>query len=283
MERVTLSTGPLDRSYLLARPAATARTRPPVVVFLHGTGGTAEWADEETGWPAFAERHGFVLAVPEGWPPFPDQPPKFLTNPQRWNDGSTRPGHPLHSDADDVGFLEAVIADTVERCDADPMRVFLTGFSNGAGMTFRFAAERAALLAGVAPVAGHCWVDHPKPSKPLPTLYLIGDADPLIPVRGGSVRSPWGGRLSKRPPLVQTLEKWASAIGCETISRLDRERDGVREEVFPGPVEYRCVTVEGLGHHWPGGAGKLNPRLAGPPSDRVNASEVIWEFFRTIG
>jgi polyhydroxybutyrate depolymerase len=37
-----------------------------------------------------------------------------------------------------------------------------------------------------------------------------------------------------------------------------------------------------LGHHWPGGRAQLNPRTAGPPSDAVNATEMIWEFFRKI-
>ena len=42
------------------------------------------------------------------------------------------------------------------------------------------------------------------------------------------------------------------------------------------------MTVDGLGHHWPGGKGRLNPRIAGPPSDRVNGTELVWEFFKEI-
>jgi polyhydroxybutyrate depolymerase len=40
------------------------------------------------------------------------------------------------------------------------------------------------------------------------------------------------------------------------------------------------MTIEGLGHHWPGGRGEFNERIAGPPSNRVNATELIWEFFQ---
>jgi polyhydroxybutyrate depolymerase len=61
------------------------------------------------------------------------------------------------------------------------------------------------------------------------------------------------------------------------------EREGtVRVERFPGPVPFETVIVEGLGHHWPGGGAQLNPRLAGPPSAAVNATEMIWEFFRAL-
>ena len=51
-------------------------------------------------------------------------------------------------------------------------------------------------------------------------------------------------------------------------------------ERYPGPVAFDAVTVDGLGHHWPGGRALLNPRTAGPPSDVVNATEMIWTFFK---
>src|SRR5207244_2145167 len=119
LEAVTLSAGGLDRRYLLARPR-DGIAAPPAVAFLHGTGGTAAWADTEAGWSAFAARQGFVLALPEGVPVDPGKPPKFLTNPPRWNDGSTKPGDRLHTEADDVGFLTAVIEDVLRRTGADP-------------------------------------------------------------------------------------------------------------------------------------------------------------------
>ena len=33
-------------------------------MFLHGTGGTADWADADTTWTEAAGRDGFVLALP---------------------------------------------------------------------------------------------------------------------------------------------------------------------------------------------------------------------------
>ena len=270
--------GPLDRRYLLTVPPGGGAGR-PVVVFLHGTGGTAEWADAETGWSAAAAEQEFVLAVPEALPPDVRKPPKFLTNPPRWNDGSTRDGDTLHTNADDVGFLRAVVVDVLARTGGDRRRVYLSGFSNGAGMAFRFAAEAAEVVAAVAPVAGHCWTPA-TPARPVPTLYVVGTADPLIPLRGGPVRQPWGGKLATRPAVRATLEVWAGKIGCGADSVVASEAGGVREEVFPGGVEFRAVFVAGLGHHWPGGQGRLDRRFGGEPAGPLDANGVIGEFFR---
>ncbi|MBX9580742.1 MAG: hypothetical protein K2X87_10580 [Gemmataceae bacterium] len=295
MDRITLATADGPREYRLFVPSRGAGgvsplvPNPPLVVFLHGTGGTAEWADDETGWSALAGREGFALALPEGLPPDPARPPKFLTNPRRWNDGRRAEGEDgasvnlPPSRADDVGFLRAVIDDAISRSQADPGRVYLSGFSNGAGMAFRAAAGLADRLAAVAPVAGYHRVpEGERPSRPVPTLYAIGSVDPLVLPRGGEVRNPWEHRLVRRPPVVEGLDRWAGLIGCRTPPELVADADGLREEAYPGPVPFRVVTVAGLGHHWPGGRGRLNHRLAGPPSDRWDATARVWEWFKTL-
>jgi polyhydroxybutyrate depolymerase len=220
---------------------------------LHGTGGNAQFAAEETGLAEFGHAHNFITIFPDGLAIDPTQAPRFLTNPQRWNDGATKPGDLLHTANDDVQFLADVIDDAVKHHGADSSRVFVTGFSNGAGMTFRFAAERSEMIRAIAPVAGYCWA---KPAKPIPTLYMIGDADPLVPWHGGEVHVPWGNRKVVRPRVPDNLRKWKEAC-----------------------PDFREVIVPGLGHHWPGGAGRLNPRIGGPPGGEVSANEVVWGFF----
>ncbi len=280
---VTLTAGGLDRRYLLVPAPADAVGPVPLVVFLHGAGGTAAWADDETGWSRHAAHTGFALALPEGLPPDPGRPPKFLTNPQRWNDGSPGPtGEP--ATADDVAFLAAVVADARTRTAVDPRRVYVTGFSNGAGMAFRAAAELADRVAAVAPVAGYCWVGEPKPTRPVPTLYIVGSADPLIPLRGGEVRSPWRHRLVRRPAVADTLERWAAAVGADVVPRAAGGGGGVRADEYParpGGAAVRAVVVDGLGHHWAGGKGQLVEAIGGKPSDRLDATSEVWDFFKT--
>jgi len=250
--RVSLPHGGILRSYLLHVPPVPGPW--PLVMMLHGAGGSAEFAAEETGWSRLADSAGFAVVYPEGVPVKPHKAPKFLTNPQEWNDG---PGHGRH---DDVGFLLAVLVDLADRID--PKRVYLTGFSNGAGMTFRFAAEHVNRVAAIAPVAGHCWAPDPKPSRPIPTYYLIGDCDPLVPLSGGPARTPWG-KVEGRPAVADTLYRWAAAIGSP-----------------PGSDQFPVRVIPGHGHHWPGGKALLGERLGGPAATDVDATAEIWEFVR---
>ncbi|HVK07586.1 MAG TPA: alpha/beta fold hydrolase [Gemmataceae bacterium] len=243
--------GDFERSYLLHRPNVDGPT--PLVIMLHGAGGNSLFAVEETGWSDLADRHGFTVVYPEGIAVRPEKKAKFLTNPQEWNDGSGRGRH------DDVGFLLAVL-DRLATI-ADPARVYLTGFSNGAGMAFRLAAEHADRFAALAPVAGHCWIESPRPSRPVPTFYLSGDRDKLVPLAGGPTPTPWG-TVEVRPAVNDTLVRWGAAIGAA-----------------PGSALFPVRMIPGHGHHWPGGKAMLGEKLGGPAATAVDASREIWEFF----
>jgi polyhydroxybutyrate depolymerase len=266
---LTLPVGSHDRRYLLHVPPGGVAPR-PVLLMLHGAGATSSWTRDETGWNTTADREHFVVAYPDGVVPDPARPPDFLANPQVWNAGAG---------PDDVAFLAALLDDLPRRTSIDPRRVYVTGFSNGAAMTFRLAAELSDRIAAVAPVAGYC-PTVPPPVRPVPTMYMVGAADPLVPLDGGAVTSPWGGRVESRPPVWEVLRRWAELLGLPPEPMAVAERDGVTVVEYGPGVEFVALMIAGLGHHWPGGRGRFNRRIAGPPSDRVRANEVIWEFFR---
>lgn len=282
VESRTLSVGGRERRYLLYRPPVPASPA-PVVLMLHGAGATAELALGNTGWAAQADAAGFLAVFPEGTPRDPSRPPAFLQNPQTWNDGSGR-GHVARDGVDDVAFLAAILDELVSRDGADADHLHLTGFSNGASLAFRAAAELGDRVASLAPVAGHLWLERPAPSRPVSLLALFGGADPLNPVEGGEIRTPWGS-TEYHPPVAGSAERWAAAIGCagpataETVS----DSDGVRTFRWAScgdGTEVVLRIVDELGHVWPGGRRLLPERVIGRPSDRLRGAEVIWEFFR---
>ena len=183
------------------------------------------------------------------------------------------------------GFIDALLDELPRRFPVDPTRIYVTGFSNGAGMAFRLGAELSERFAALAPVAGHCWVAQPRPVVPLPTLYLVGAQDPLIPLEGGEVLSPWSNLPTYKPPVRETLEKWANALGCAVQEVTRSEQNGVQRLHYESAtgVELTAYLIAGLGHHWPGGGGQLSRRLAGTPSARVQANDLIADFFHLSG
>ena len=71
-------------------------------------------------------------------------------------------------------------------------------------------------------------------------------------------------------------------LGCGPEVQTARSKDVLEitydECTKGGEVEYYRVT--GLGHIWPGGKNRLPEKLVGKPSDALNATDVIWEFFK---
>jgi len=83
--------GDLERRCLVHLPPEYDKTKlVPLVIMLHGMGGTGANAMRETGWSAKAGLEGFIVVYPEATRPNADKPPSLRSNAQSWNDGSGR-------------------------------------------------------------------------------------------------------------------------------------------------------------------------------------------------
>lgn len=279
---LTIDSAEGDRRALVRTPAREPGKGPAAaVILLHGAGGTAELAMQNTQWGALADREGLLLAYPEGTRRNPGAPPRFLQNPQAWNDGSGR-GHTARTGVDDVGFLGRLIEALIGEHGADPARIYLAGFSNGASMAFRAGVGLAERVAAIGPVAGHCWVDPGTLPVPVPAMLIYGALDPLNPPDGGEVTTPWG-TSEYHPPVLRSFDRWRAANGCLGDPGQAEPAEMVREfsaAGCPAGGEVRFLLVGDLGHHWPGGPRLLPPWVAGPASRRVDGATVLWEFFR---
>ena len=184
--------------------------------------------------------------------------------------------------ATDIDFVREMINDLGVRFKVDKRRIYATGFSNGASMTFRVGRELSRSLAAIAPVAGSDWSKQATIERPIPVLYITGTADPLNPFKGGEIRI--GSRkFGKKPPVRELIRKWVRLLGCPSESRVVYDKDGVRGIAYgPGKKgsEVILYTIDGMGHTWPGGKNLLPESLVGKSSDSINATDVIWKFFQ---
>jgi polyhydroxybutyrate depolymerase len=250
----------------------------PIVFFFHGAGGTALQASKTYGWTEKAEKEHFFAVFPEGLPVRPDGIGSFLLNPHIWRD--ERSGLQA-SGVDDVHFFEELYRQIDALLPVDEHRVYVTGFSNGAGMTFTLGAHFPDKIAAIAPVSSQSFVHVDALARPLPVYYLTGTADPLIPYQGGTVKLPWGNTRSM-PPVQDSVDAWVRLDGCPAQPQLVSDEKGVRVQRYgPGhdQAEIFFTTIEGNGHHWPGTIEPLPPAISGPSLDPFNATNAIWDFF----
>ena len=282
---MSLKVDGLQRSFIVYLPSAyDGKTALPLVMMLHGGGGNAKATSWETGWTDKADQAGFIAVFPNAAARNPNRRSSFAFNPQLWNDGSDR-FYPDQKAVDDVHFLETLLDLLSESFATDPRRVYITGFSNGASMSFLAAAKLPHRIAAIAPVAGACWIDPGTLKPPVPMLYITGTEDPLNLIEGGSPRLANGNsdavRSKPKPPVSESILKWVKALGVSDTPASSKSENGIKIERYGGgETQVTYLTVDGLGHTWAGGRSILPESMVGATSDKINATDVIWDFFR---
>lgn len=264
---VILPDGRYYRIDLPARPAGA-----PLILALHGGGGDPDQFARASGLARAATRAGFAVAFPAG---SGRRSGRLLT----WNGGYCC-GYAARQGIDDMAFLRQVMADAGRRFGVDGSRVFLTGMSNGSIMAETFAARNPALVRAVAGVAGTMDTARNRVRGPVPALIIHGTADPMVPYAGGQGdRSLTRTDFASVDSVVTAFRAPWGALG-EVSRRIDRHDDGtavvITDFAKGSRVVVRLVTVEGGGHHWPGGR-KL--RLSDGKTQEIDANAEILRFF----
>jgi polyhydroxybutyrate depolymerase len=260
----------LQRRYFVRALRLPEKTKHPVILVLHGAGGTpdnAKWLSIEK----YSLPRGFVVAYPEG------------IN-KTWNDGRPIEGRT----ASDVAFLSAVIDEVVVKYGGDPKRINVTGISNGGFMSFTLACQVSEKIAAIATVAASMGVgvmEKCHPAKPVSVMMINGTADPLVTWNGGKVLRRLG---SESEPVSKVVGFWRKQV-CgrdvrvkhESLPDLDKRDDSTveLERVQCASGEVANYTVTGGGHTWPGGIQYLPKLLVGSVNRDLNASEEIVNFF----
>lgn len=241
--RIWLQVGDLLREYLLHVPEGyDSRGPAPLLLMFHGSGGTLDGMANISGWISQSEEKKYLVVLANG---FPNQDGMRV-----WNDGRSRGD----KQADDVAFVRAMITDVASRLKVNRKRIFVAGFSNGAGLSYRLAVEMGDVIAAIAPVAGRLSVPVQALARPVPAISIVGTKD--------------GGYDSD----VRAVEGWAGLVGCAPAG--DTTRNGrftsISFKDCPGDTDVISYTLQDWEHYWPGGKN---------PGVEMWAEKTIWKFF----
>lgn len=244
-QNTTMQVGLAERSYLTVAPKDIGSDeRLPAVIVLHGLGANHRMMSNAADWRGAVEEKRFLAVFPQGVA-------------DSWNMGPCCPPANLLG-VDDVGFLDRVAREVLDRDDVDPDRLFLTGFSNGGVMTYALACARPDLFAAIAPMAGSNLTGCAPPS-PIPLLHQHSDPDFIVPYDG----QPAIGQLVSSadfPPVPDSVGAWAVANGCaaEPTSTSDDDVERIDWTGCPDDGEVHLVRIPGPGHVWPN-KGRYDP------------------------
>jgi polyhydroxybutyrate depolymerase len=247
--RLALRVGGQRRTFLLHTPPNWRRSpRLPLVVVLHmmRSTGNGKAMRDLTGLDAIADRERFLVAYPDG------------------RDGAWYEFVCCEPDSRvDVEFIAALVDHLEQRWRADPDRIYATGASNGAAMSYRLAAALPNVFAAIAPVSGGLADQDPSglPKTPVSLVAFHGEHDSILDKMRDSVAA------------------WRKHVGCPPLRN---QPYGTSGTVTRGTARCRNGTdvvvyeLAEMDHAWPGA--KVDDLMADPDTP-ISASELLWQFF----
>jgi polyhydroxybutyrate depolymerase len=271
-DRRTLQVSGRLRSYVVRAPERLS-SPVPLVIVLHGGGGNAANAENMTGFTEKARKENFIVVYPEG-------NGRLRRTLLTWNAGHCC-GYAMTENVNDVRFIDELIDRLIERYPIDERRIYVTGMSNGGMMTHRVGIELSHRIAAIAPVVGTVFGDERRPAQPVAALMINGMLDKNVPYAGGEPggrgTDAWDGTHAK--PASDQGSFWAKANGCTDASTKEDIATQIRWRYeCPDGRAVELIALKDNGHAWPGG--EPGSRRGDKPSESLEATDVIWEFFK---
>lgn len=233
-----------EREYLISNPSKITKDS-RIIIGLHG------YTDSARRFAYYSGLHNVVKSSDIVIYPQAVTPKDGQKN--GWNGGFCC-GSGWKQNIDDVKFLQALIEEVSSSHNLKNHTAYITGFSNGAIMSMKFAAEKPTYTTAVAGVSGTIGTDKSsiKPTEPIPILLIHGKQDKTIPINGGDGSDP--------------DFKWLSF----------KNTTRVWEQVNDSSVQTKQIINEDAGHQW------KDWRIFKPWHTKNKTSLQVIEFFNSI-
>lgn len=267
------------RTYHVQTPNAAPTGNLPLVVVLHGGGGSGKAVVGSYGFTPMVDRGEFIALYPDAIKG------SWAVGGVPLGDGKL-PG----PDFDDVGFVDKAIDAALAQYPIDRSRIFVTGASRGGHMTqyfvprskHHFAAAGVVINTGTRNV-----VDSFNPAYPIDFGMIIGTEDPFMPYAGKPHPDPRADLMgveaimARYRGVLQTGETPAVETNLGDRNRRDGCTNSytVWQSSSTG-ARLALLKVIGGGHVVPGGRQYLPASAIGRACSDFRHAEVMWQFFK---
>lgn len=256
---------PRTRTFSFRLPNANPDCNRPLLIALHGDGGTGAGMMSSTGFNTVADAENFIVVYPNS---------STVNGGVQWNKfadgvaGSGDNGNDANA-ADDEKFIADIIDYFYLNYGIDRSKVYITGHSGGGFMTYFLALSNQTKnkIAAIAPVAASLWGQNSYLNAqvasgtfvPTPVLHIHSTTDGTVPfpTLGG-----WTWPLASFSYSTCSSSAYTTAAISAVIDK----------HTFcnsPTPVILMGLKQAGLGHAW--------PTLT---NSTYNASQEIWDFVK---
>lgn len=261
----SISVNDTERSYMLYIPQNVS-SNAPLIIFSHGGGGSAKHSFKYSGFNDVADQNKFIVAYSNG------NEGKLAQNLRTWNAGRCC-GPSIKQKIDDVAYFDSMMKDILKQNIIDPKRVYISGMSNGAMMTYRLVCELPEYFAAAVAVSGTLGIEECNKGENIPFYHMHGSADTTVPFNGGKGRfSDEKGHRSVAESLKMIMQKRNCA---EPVIATQANGNTLTKYTCKTGAPVQLLTIKEGEHEWPGGK-----KLFGGKMGKFSAAEEAWSFFK---
>tara|TARA_B100000530_G_scaffold336878_1_gene293211 strand:+ start:1790 stop:2785 length:996 start_codon:yes stop_codon:yes gene_type:complete len=197
----------LERCWKLLVPDSIENdTLVPLVVDIHGYTQDMDKHSNMTGFAEIAIEEGFIVVYPDGYE-------------NSWNAGDFCCGVAFEEGIDDLNFLIGLVENIIDTQPIDTDRIYVSGWSNGCGMTQMLAVEASELFTAAGCMSFYLIAPPSSDYSPIPFMEVHGLLDDLILYGNTGLLYVFGQETGwLEEGAIQNLEDWKDLNNCEGIA-----------------------------------------------------------------